>query len=131
MTINCLAVTGACLGVMRDKFDAVGGFSTIFPLNFNDVDLCLKLVERGWRNVLDNRTRIVHFETSSRPEIVESWEHLSMLDRWAELLNDDPWDNVNLCGYGVEETPAPATLTELRERGGWAPAPRSWPLLAI
>ena len=73
----------------------MGGFSTIFPLNFNDVDLCLKLVDQGWRTVLDNRTRIVHFETSSRPEVVESWEHLSMLERWTELLNDDPWDNRN------------------------------------
>lgn len=127
LTINCLAVTGACLGVMRERFDAVGGFSTVFPLNFNDVDLCLKLVDRGWRTVLDNRTRIVHFETSSRPKVVESWEHLSMLERWSGLLHDDPWDNVNLRGYGVEETPAPPQLTELRERSGWAPAPRSWP----
>lgn len=126
-TTNSLAVTGACLGVLRDKFEAVGGFSTVFPLNFNDVDLCLKLVDRGWRTVLDNRTRIVHFETSSRPEVVESWEHLSMLERWSQLLNDDPWDNQNLEGYGVEETPAPAALTELRERSGWAPLPRVWP----
>lgn len=129
-TVNCLAVTGACLGVKRDRFEAVGGFSTIFPLNFNDVDLCLKLVHLGLRNVLDNRTRLVHFETSSRPDTVESWEHLTMLDRWSLILNDDPWDNVNLRGYGVEETPSPASLTELRERKGWAPMPRSWPLHA-
>jgi len=128
LTSNCLAVTGACIAVMREKFNAVGGFSTIFPLNFNDVDLCLKLVHAGWRNVLDCRTRLVHFETSSRPDLVESWEHLRMLDRWSDLLHDDPWDNVNLHGYGVEETPAPTTLTELRERTGWAPMPRSWPL---
>lgn len=128
LTTNCLAVTGACLAVMRDRFDAVGGFSTIFPLNFNDVDFCLKLVQRGWRNVLDNRVRLVHFETSSRPNVVESWEHLMMLDRWSVLLNDDPWDNVNLAGYGVEEIPPPSALTELRERTGWTPRSRTWPL---
>ncbi len=128
LTTNALAVTGACLGVTREKFEAVGGFSTMFPLNFNDIDLCLKLVDSGWRTVLDNRTRLVHFETSSRPQVVESWEHLAMLDRWAPLLNDDPWDNMNLHGYGVEETPAPTQLTEMRERSGWAPLPRSWPL---
>lgn len=128
LTSNCLAVTGACIGLKREKFDAVGGFSTVFPLNFNDVDLCLKLVQMGWRNVLDCRTRLVHFETSSRPNLVESWEHLTMLGRWSSLLHDDPWDNVNLRGYGVEETPAPTQLTELRERNGWAPLPRSWPL---
>lgn len=128
LTSNCLAVTGACIGLKREKFDKVGGFSTIFPLNFNDVDLCLKLVHAGWRNVLDCRTRLVHFETSSRPNLVESWEHLAMLDRWTGLLHDDPWDNVNLWGYGVEETPSPPQLTELRERSGWAPDPRSWPL---
>jgi len=131
LTSNCLAVTGACIGVKREKFNAVGGFSTIFPLNFNDVDLCLKLVQMGWRNVLDCRTRLVHFETSSRPDLVESWEHLTMLDRWSVLLHDDPWDNVNLLGYGVEETPGPSALTELRERSGWAPLPRSWPLQPV
>ena len=128
LTSNCLAVTGACIGVKREAFDAIGGFSMVFPLNFNDVDLCLKFVQMGWRNVLDCRTRLVHYETSSRPDVVESWEHLTMLDRWSPLLHDDPWDNVNLRGYGVEETPAPTQLTELRERDGWAPLPRSWPL---
>lgn len=127
LTMNSLAVTGACLGVTRSNFESVGGFSTIFPLNFNDVDLCLKLIHVGLRNVLDNRTRIVHFETSSRQEIVESWEHLTMLERWSELLNDDPWDNINLHGCGVEETPSPPRLTELRELAGWAPPSRSWP----
>ncbi len=127
LTMNCLAVTGACLGLTREDFDAVGGFSMVFPLNFNDVDLCLKLVQIGRQNVLDNRTRLVHFETSTRAKTVESWEHLTMLDRWSTLLSDDPWDNPHLDGYGMEETPAPTALTGLRESAGWAPLPRAWP----
>ncbi len=128
LTLNALAVTGACLGVAREKFEAVGGFTLLFPLSFNDVDLCLKLVSQGWRTVLDNRTRIVHFESSSREPAVKSWEHLLLLERWWHLLNDDPWDNGNLVGYRVDEIPPPTALTRLRELTGQSFAPRSWPL---
>jgi GT2 family glycosyltransferase len=127
LTLNSLAVTGACLGVSREKFEAVGGFSLLFPLNFNDVDLCLKLVSRGWRTVLDNRTRLIHFESSSREPAVESWEHLLLLERWWHLLDEDPWDNGNLYGYGVDELPPPTALTRLRELSGNTFAARSWP----
>ena len=42
------AVTGACLAVERRKFEAVGGFdSEYLPIELNDVDLCLRLNEKG------------------------------------------------------------------------------------
>ena len=40
---NCAAVTGACLMTRRDVFDEVGGFDEAFPLNYNDVDYCLRV----------------------------------------------------------------------------------------
>ncbi|MFT7601321.1 MAG: GT2 family glycosyltransferase [Acidimicrobiales bacterium] len=128
MAINTLAATGACLGVSRAKFEAVGGFSLAFPMNFNDVDLCLKLVAQGWRTAVDNRTRLVHFESSTRESTVESWEHLLLLDRWRHLLHNDPWDNRNLHGYGVEDLPPPTALTRLRELTGRTFESRSWPM---
>jgi GT2 family glycosyltransferase len=61
------AVTGACLVVARDKFIAAGGFDEdTFPVAFNDVDLCLKLNERGWQAFYEPRATLVHHESKSR-----------------------------------------------------------------
>ena len=61
------AVTGACCVVAREKFLAVGGFDEeSFPIAFNDVDLCLKLNERGWQAFYEPRATLVHHESKSR-----------------------------------------------------------------
>lgn len=61
------AVTGACLVVDCQKFLAVGGFDEEnFPVAFNDVDLCLKLNERGWQSFYEPRATLIHHESKSR-----------------------------------------------------------------
>ena len=61
------AVTAACLVVSCDKFNAVRGFDEdIFAVSFNDVDLCLRLTQRGWRSVYEPRATLVHHESVSR-----------------------------------------------------------------
>ena len=61
------AVTGACLAVSREKFLDVGGFDEEnFPVAFNDVDLCLKLNERGWQSFYEPRATLIHHESKSR-----------------------------------------------------------------
>ncbi len=61
------AVTAACLVVRRDRFLAVGGLDEEnFPVAFNDVDLCLKLNERGWQSLYEPRARLIHHESVSR-----------------------------------------------------------------
>lgn len=61
------AVTAACLVVRRDRFLAVGGLDEErFPVAFNDVDLCLRLNERGWQSFYEPRAVLVHHESVSR-----------------------------------------------------------------
>jgi GT2 family glycosyltransferase len=61
------AVTAACLVVTKEKFIAVGGFNEVdFPVAFNDVDLCLKLNERGWQSFYEPRAVLIHHESKSR-----------------------------------------------------------------
>ena len=71
---NCLAVTGACLMTPRSTFDEVGGLSSAFPVNFNDIDYCLKTHVHGQRIVYDPDPILHHFESSSRSPVVEAWE---------------------------------------------------------
>ncbi|MGA9215855.1 MAG: glycosyltransferase family 2 protein, partial [Methylocella sp.] len=61
------AVTGACLAVERAKFVAVGGFDAVhFPVEFNDIDLCLRLEELGFATLWTPFARVVHFESATR-----------------------------------------------------------------
>jgi O-antigen biosynthesis protein len=89
---NFQAVTGACLMSRRAVFDAVGGLSMLFPLNYNDMDYCLKLCERGLRVVLDPDTILYHYESSSRPRGVAVWETDLLQERHGSAV-PDPYYN--------------------------------------
>jgi GT2 family glycosyltransferase len=93
---NYLAVTAACLMTTREAFEEVGGFSTTFPNNYNDMDFCLKLRTTGRRVVYDPDTVLYHFESSSRENEVEDWEKEQLLGRWLHLTIVDPSTNPNL-----------------------------------
>ncbi len=61
------AVTGACLVVQKERFLAAGGFDDqSFAVAFNDVDLCLRLNERGWQTLYEPRAQLIHHESVSR-----------------------------------------------------------------
>lgn len=61
------AVTAACLVVRADRFARVGGMDAdTFAVDFNDVDLCLRLGARGWRTIYCAEAVLVHHESKSR-----------------------------------------------------------------
>jgi GT2 family glycosyltransferase len=97
------AVTGACLLVRRDAFDAVGGLDEALPVAFNDVDLCLRLRAAGYRNVWTPHAVLVHAESATRGADTSpdqrarlAREAAFMRARWGALLQDDPAYNPNL-----------------------------------
>jgi GT2 family glycosyltransferase len=93
---NCLAVTGACLMTRRELFDEVGGLSSTLPVNYNDIDYCLKMYAGGRRTVYDPDLVMYHFESSTRSTEVNDWEKERLLERWASLTAADPYSNPNL-----------------------------------
>ncbi|MGD9735445.1 MAG: glycosyltransferase [Solirubrobacterales bacterium] len=93
---NYLAVTAACLMTPRADFERIGGFSTTFPMNYNDMDYCLKLHADGQRIVYDPDTVLHHFESSSRSTEVEDWEKDQLRARWLPLTISDPSTNPHL-----------------------------------
>lgn len=61
------ALTAACLVTQRQLYDAVDGLDAEhFPVNFNDVDFCLKLREAGYRILYVPTAELVHHESASR-----------------------------------------------------------------
>lgn len=101
---NLSAVTGACLLVRRERFEQVAGMNPEFATDFNDIDFCLRLAERGWRTVLTPHARLVHHESVSRGSPLateQSRLHFTketrlFLERWKPLVMNDPCFNRNL-----------------------------------
>jgi len=98
------AVTAACLVVRRALYLEVGGLDEeAFPVAFNDVDFCLKLRERGYRNVWTPHARLVHHESASRGRRLApahraraDRELAALRQRWAGALLEDPYHSPNL-----------------------------------
>ncbi len=101
---NYLAVTAACLMIRQDIFQQVGGMDEIFPLNYNDVDFCLKVHQAGYRNVVTPYVQLIHYESISRKAGLQpnEWETLNQKwKRYFTKLNGDPYYNPNLSHRSV------------------------------
>lgn len=81
-------VTAACAGMRREVFFESGGFSQIFPANYNDVDLCYKVRVLNYRIVTLSVVELFHFETMTRPKGVEGWETSAIQQRWGYPTRD-------------------------------------------
>jgi GT2 family glycosyltransferase len=98
------AVTGACLAVRRELYQAVGGLDERnLTVAFNDVDFCLRLQEKGYRNLWTPFAELYHLESISRGDdltgdklIRFQKEKTFMRQRWGRLLDLDPYWNPNL-----------------------------------
>ena len=101
---NVTAVTGACLLLRRQAYLEVGGLDEVsLSVAFNDVDLCLKLVKHGYRNLWTPFAELYHFESASRgSDLVGEKaarfkrEVTVMRQRWSDVLDQDPYWNPNL-----------------------------------
>jgi GT2 family glycosyltransferase len=112
---NWLAVTGACLMISRDKFDQLSGFNEELPVAYNDIDLCMRLVEAGFFNIVCPPVKLIHYESLSRGNDHQNSEKLDRLHREREHLyslhpqyrGKDPFFSSNLHPNGSHfELPA-------------------------
>jgi GT2 family glycosyltransferase len=99
LTRDVSAVTGACLAIRKEVFEAAGGLDEKnLPIAFNDVDLCLRIRQQGLRIVFTPYAQLYHLESSSRgsdasPERVERFnnECRYMREQWGGVLDNDPF----------------------------------------
>ncbi|HID98754.1 MAG TPA: glycosyltransferase [Thiotrichaceae bacterium] len=112
---NLSAVTAACLLMRKEQFLAVGGLNAEnLSIAFNDVDLCLKIIEAGLQIVWTPYAELYHHESASRgsddtPEKAHRFQQEInyMENHWPHRLVNDPAYNPNLT---LDATVAPFTL---------------------
>ena len=90
------SVIAACLLTSRAVFDAVGGLSTQFPGNWNDIDFALKVQQAGYAVIFTPHAKFFHFESKTRVALRIETEVAKLGGRWGNILDDDPFFNPHL-----------------------------------
>lgn len=99
-----LALTAACMLIRKDLFLSIGGFNEIdYKVAYNDVDLCLRVYRKGFKNILVPAAELYHHEKISRGDdrnrknrkryLAESEK---LLQDYGAFINHDPYYNPNL-----------------------------------
>ncbi len=94
------AVTGACLVIRRSLYQETGGLDPLFPVDYGDIDFCLRLHDKGYRNIVTGHVMMVH-DAGSTKKAKANWRRDQMLaaerqlfERWPYFV--DPYINPNL-----------------------------------
>ena len=105
------AVTAACALMRASVFQEVGGLDEGLRVAFNDIDLCLRIREKGYRNLWTPFAELYHYESATRgyentPEKIERFkqEEAFMQNRWKGALETDPYYNPNFTLNGTPFT---------------------------
>ena len=86
MSRDVTAVTGAMLGISTRLFRELKGFDESFPVNYNDVDLCLRVRQLGRRVICMNVGKVIHYESQTRTGGTTYGERDALYKRWASVL---------------------------------------------
>jgi O-antigen biosynthesis protein len=107
------AVTGACLLTSKNIFLEMGGFSEDFANHYQDVDLCLKIRNAGFRIICAARPRLIHHESLTRQKAgYDLIDRAIFVDRWYQQIQEpDPFYNPHLdrqrLDYSASSEPFP------------------------
>lgn len=98
---NYQAVTGAIIATRRAVFEQIGGFDEVsLPVEYNDIDYCLRARAMGLRVIAVPTDGIIHRESATRgfaqtPEVqrMRSAAMRLIAERWGEAVKHDPFRN--------------------------------------
>ena len=97
------AVTGACLMLRKSTFYQVGGMDEALTVNYNDIDLCLKVRRAGLRVVFCAEAELYHYESVTRGAEVTGEKALRFrrekgmfMEKWPEAYEQpDPYESIH------------------------------------
>lgn len=100
---NLSAVTGACVMMRRSVWDEMGCIDEEFAVNYNDIDLCMRIRKAGYLIVWTPYAELYHYESKSRGPIDDpvkkaglEYEKTLFRTKWPDILeNGDPYYNPN------------------------------------
>lgn len=102
MPYDYTAVTAACLMIDKNKFNEVKGFDEKLKVALNDVDLNLKVLDKGYFNVCLSNITMFHYESKSRGYEASKEKHERFLseqeymkNKWGEKLDEDKFFSKN------------------------------------
>jgi O-antigen biosynthesis protein len=94
---NYSAVTGAAMMVKKKLFDELNGLDENFRIDYNDTDFCMRVMEKGYRNVYTPYSLFYHHESAVLSSGRLNKKETELFQRkWKKYLNNDPFYNPNL-----------------------------------
>ena len=100
---NCSAVTAACLLMRMDVFQEIGGFNCNLGVELNDVDFCLRIIEKGYNIVWTPHALLYHHESKTRGYSLSESNISYFLAKWQNLITaGDLFYNPNLTLSSVD-----------------------------
>ncbi|MEO2036196.1 MAG: glycosyltransferase [Planctomycetaceae bacterium] len=111
---NVSAVTAACMVLRKSVYNEMGGFEEhLFPIGYNDVDLCLRIVAAKYRIVWTPYAQLYHHESASRGRSstaaqmdLDLRQASALRRRWSSRIAADPHLNPNVSIDSVDYRPA-------------------------
>ncbi len=101
------AVTGAVFATRRSVLELLNGFDEQFSLEYNDIDLALRMRLLGLRVVYAPEAEFIHHEKSSRGSALPAGSQTArFLRRWKGLIADDPMFHPHLARDSFAVRPA-------------------------
>lgn len=94
---NYSALTGAGFATRMEVINELGGLDPMFAIDFNDIDLCLRMRRHGYRLVYTPHSRMYHFESKTAVRTAQAPAEVKLFnDRWRGVITNDPFYNPNL-----------------------------------
>lgn len=119
---NISAVTAACLMIRKQVFQEINGFDESYPVSFGDIDLCLRILQKGYLNVWTPYAELYHFESKTRGYYHNEKKNKRYIEeiawfrqRWSSTLEQgDEYYNPNLTlsseNFGINPNPIHVTI---------------------
>jgi O-antigen biosynthesis protein len=104
------AIASDCLMMKRSELQDLNGFNEHFFTHYQDIDLCMRLVQAGKKLIVTPRAILVtHPNEEERPQQYDWVDRHLLLDQWQDCIDrGDPCYNRNFdqtrCDYSVRET---------------------------
>ena len=85
------------MAVRRTVFEELGGLDTAFPVNYTDIDFCLRARRAGYEVIYEPTAVLRHYESGTRPRGTTWHERELFYERWGAVIRQgDPYYSPNL-----------------------------------